>query len=404
MSVVRLEHLTKVFPGGTTAVEDFTLTVADGEFLVLVGPSGCGKSTVLRMIAGLEDASGGDILIDGEPVTDWAPKERDIAMVFQNYALYPHMTVRQNMGFALRLRRVPAAEVDRQVREIARLLGLSELLDRKPAALSGGQRQRVAMGRAMVRQPRVFLMDEPLSNLDAKLRVSMRAELSRLHQRYRITTVYVTHDQVEAMTLGDRIAVIDRGRLQQVGTPEELYQAPANRFVAGFMGSPSMNFATVTLSGEDPVSVTLGGVTFPLPEVLTRRPGLAPYRGRQIVIGLRPAAFAVASAASEGPALHVVPLGVEALGDEKHLLFDAPRVADADAAGAADEVPITVDEAAASQLWTAKVVQHADVAIGRAAVLTVDLREAYFFDPQTGEAIASVAADPAPATAGAAAP
>jgi multiple sugar transport system ATP-binding protein len=399
MSVVRLEHLTKVFPGGTTAVEDFTLTVADGEFLVLVGPSGCGKSTVLRMIAGLEDTSGGDILIDGEPVTGWAPKERDIAMVFQNYALYPHMTVRQNMGFALRLRRVPAAEVDRQVREIAHLLGLSELLDRKPAALSGGQRQRVAMGRAMVRQPRVFLMDEPLSNLDAKLRVSMRAELSRLHQRYRITTVYVTHDQVEAMTLGDRIAVIDRGRLQQVGTPEELYQAPANRFVAGFMGSPSMNFATVTLSGEDPVSVTLGGITFPLPEVLTRRPGLASYLGRQIVIGLRPAAFALTSSHAGGPALPVVPLGVEALGDEKHLLFEAPRSGD-DAAGAADDVPITVDEAAASQLWTAKVVQHADVSIGRPAVLSVDLREAYFFDPQTGEAISSRAADPTPAAAG----
>src|SRR5689334_16728894 len=250
MSVVRLEHLTKTFPGGTTAVDDLSLTIADGEFLVLVGPSGCGKSTVLRMIAGLEDVSRGDVFIDDEQVTDWAPKARDIAMVFQNYALYPHMTVRQNMGFALKLRHVEKGEANEKVDETANLLGLSALIDRKPAALSGGQRQRVAMGRAMVRQPRVFLLDEPLSNLDAKLRVSMRAELARLHQRYRITTVYVTHDQVEAMTLGDRIAVIDKGRLQQIGTPEELYRAPANRFVAGFMGSPSMNFATVELGGQ----------------------------------------------------------------------------------------------------------------------------------------------------------
>ncbi|GAA3340817.1 ABC transporter ATP-binding protein [Amorphoplanes nipponensis] len=393
MSVVRLEHLTKVFPGGTTAVDDFTLTVADGEFLVLVGPSGCGKSTVLRMIAGLEDASGGDILVDGEPVTDWAPKERDIAMVFQNYALYPHMTVRQNMGFALKLRHVPKAEADRQVQEIAQLLGLAELLDRKPAALSGGQRQRVAMGRAMVRQPRVFLMDEPLSNLDAKLRVSMRAELSRLHQRYRVTTVYVTHDQVEAMTLGDRIAVIDRGRLQQVGTPEELYRTPANRFVAGFMGSPSMNFATVTLRGRDPVTVTLGGVTFPLPDALARWPGLLPYLGRPVVIGLRPAAFALAGPAPATPALPVVPLGVEALGDEKHLLFGAPRADDTEATGpAGDDGPIAVDEAAASQLWTAKVAAHADVSIGRPALLSFDLGEAHFFDPRTGEAVAAAPA------------
>jgi multiple sugar transport system ATP-binding protein len=323
-------------------------------------------------------------------------------MVFQNYALYPHMTVKQNMGFALRLRRVQAGEIDRQVREIAQLLGLSELLDRKPAALSGGQRQRVAMGRAMVRQPRVFLMDEPLSNLDAKLRVSMRAELSRLHQRYRVTTVYVTHDQVEAMTLGDRIAVIDRGRLQQVGTPEELYQAPANRFVAGFMGSPSMNFATVTLEGEDPVGTTLGGVRFDLPDVLARRPGLRPYLGKQIVIGLRPAAFAVAPPAPVAPTLRVVPLGVEALGDEKHLLFDAPRNTDGADAGTADDVPITVDEAAMSQLWTAKVAQHADVAIGRPVVLSLDLREAYFFDPRTGAAIPAAGTGAAePVTAGA---
>ncbi|GAA3336563.1 hypothetical protein GCM10020358_09400 [Amorphoplanes nipponensis] len=244
------------------------------------------------------------------------------------------------------------------------------------------------MGRAMVRQPRVFLMDEPLSNLDAQTaRVDARRAV-RLHQRYRVTTVYVTHDQVEAMTLGDRIAVIDRGRLQQVGTPEELYRTPANRFVAGFMGSPSMNFATVTLRGRDPVTVTLGGVTFPLPDALARWPGLLPYLGRPVVIGLRPAAFALAGPAPATPALPVVPLGVEALGDEKHLLFGAPRADDTEATGpAGDDGPIAVDEAAASQLWTAKVAAHADVSIGRPALLSFDLGEAHFFDPRTGEAV-----------------
>ncbi|GIF02090.1 ABC transporter ATP-binding protein [Paractinoplanes rishiriensis] len=388
MSVVRLEHLTKTFPGGTTAVDDLTLTIDDGEFLVLVGPSGCGKSTVLRMIAGLEAVSGGAVSIDDEDVTDWPPKLRDIAMVFQNYALYPHMTVQENMGFALKLRHMDKAEASEKVNDTAGLLGLSTLLDRKPAALSGGQRQRVAMGRALVRRPRVFLLDEPLSNLDAKLRVSMRAELSRLHQRYRITTVYVTHDQVEAMTLGDRIAVLDRGRLQQVGTPDELYREPANRFVAGFMGSPSMNFATVDLGGDaGRVTVRLAGREFEVPAALRRRPGLARYLGSAVVMGLRPAAFAPATSA-EVAALRVVPLGVESLGDEKHVLFRPPRaIAAAGDEPGGEDIPVAVDEADDIELWTAKVSQQTAVSIGEPIGLSVDLREAYFFDPVGGEAI-----------------
>jgi len=384
MSVVRLEHLTKVFTGGTTAVDDFSLTIEDGEFLVLVGPSGCGKSTILRMIAGLEDVTSGDVLIDGEDVTGWAPKQRDIAMVFQNYALYPHMTVEQNMAFALKLRRVDKSRIAEQVTETAGLLGLRELLERKPKALSGGQRQRVAMGRAMVRQPRVFLLDEPLSNLDAKLRVSMRAELARLHQRYRITTVYVTHDQVEAMTLGDRIAVVDRGRLQQVGSPEELYQAPTNRFVAGFMGSPSMNFATVELrGGDDRVTASLDGLEFEIPEATRYFPGLASYLGSRVVLGLRPAAFALAG--PDSPAtIEAVPLGVESLGDEKHVLFEAPHDHGGETIG---EVPVAVAYNSEAALWTAKVTQHADLAIGRPVRLALDMSSAYLFDEATGEAI-----------------
>jgi multiple sugar transport system ATP-binding protein len=379
--------LTKAFPGGTRAVEDLSLTIEDGEFLVLVGPSGCGKSTVLRMIAGLEDVTFGEVFIDAEQVTDWSPSARDIAMVFQNYALYPHMTVQQNMNFALKLRHTPKDEAAEKVRDTAGLLGLSTMLDRKPAALSGGQRQRVAMGRAMVRQPRVFLLDEPLSNLDAKLRVSMRAELARLHRRYRITTVYVTHDQVEAMTLGDRIAVLNQGKLQQVGTPDVLYRQPANRFVAGFMGSPSMNFATVELRGDaGRVTAAFAGREFDLPGALRRRPSLATRLGSTVVMGLRPAAFALATAPGK-PALEVVPLGVESLGDEKHILFEAPGAGAAVAGTGAEDVPVAVDESADTQLWTAKVRQRADLVIGRPVALAVDLGEAYFFDVQTGDAI-----------------
>ena len=248
MANVRLDKVTKVFPGGAVALEDVDLTVRDGEFLVLVGPSGCGKSTVLRVIAGLEEATSGTVSIDGEVVDDVPPKMRDVAMVFQNYALYPHMSVRDNLGFGCACGTFPRQRAQR-VRDAAQMLGIEELLDRKPKALSGGQRQRVATGRAIVRDPRILLMDEPLSNLDAQLRVSMRAELSRLHAEIRTTTVYVTHDQVEAMTFGDRIAVLDAGRLQQIGTPHELYHRPANTFVAGFIGSPAMNLAEVEVRG-----------------------------------------------------------------------------------------------------------------------------------------------------------
>jgi multiple sugar transport system ATP-binding protein len=251
MAEVILENVTKVFPGGTVAVEEFSLNIRDQEFIVLVGPSGCGKSTTLRMVAGLEEATRGTIRIGNRVVNDVPPKDRDIAMVFQNYALYPHMTVYKNMAFGLRLRRFPKAEIDRRVREAAKILGIEELMDRKPRALSGGQRQRVAVGRAIVRQPQAFLFDEPLSNLDAKLRVEMRAELKRLHHRLKTTVIYVTHDQAEAMTLGDRVVVMNAGRVQQVAPPLVVYDFPVNRFVAGFLGTPAMNFIPGRLVAQD---------------------------------------------------------------------------------------------------------------------------------------------------------
>src|SRR6478735_2524450 len=259
MAQITLEHITKRYPDGFEAVKDFNLDVADGEFMILVGPSGCGKSTALRMIAGLEDITDGELKIGGEVVNQRAPKDRDIAMVFQNYALYPHMTVRENMGFALKLAKTPQDEIESKVNEAAKILDLEQHLDRKPANLSGGQRQRVAMGRAIVRNPQVFLMDEPLSNLDAKLRVQMRAEVSRIQSRLGTTTVYVTHDQTEAMTLGDRVAVMRAGVLQQVGAPAELYNNPKNLFVAGFMGSPAMNFMPGELS-DGTVQTPLGEI------------------------------------------------------------------------------------------------------------------------------------------------
>jgi multiple sugar transport system ATP-binding protein len=300
-------------------------------------------------------------------------------MVFQNYALYPHMTVAQNLEFTLRLSKMPRDERHRQVDDIAHVLGLYELLGRKPAALSGGQRQRVAMGRAMVRQPRLFLMDEPLSNLDAKLRVSMRGELTRLHHRYRITTLYVTHDQVEAMTLGDQIAVLDRGRLQQVGTPEELYFSPANRFVAGFIGSPSMNFAEAKLRAGEPLSLDVAGQTWSLPGALERWSALVSYVDRVVVLGLRPDAFSLVPPGTTAPTLTVTPVSVESLGDEKHVLFVPPYRDEPKGAAL-----VAADDAAAAELWTAKAAAHADLAVGTPVALAVDLDAAYFFDPDTG--------------------
>jgi multiple sugar transport system ATP-binding protein len=282
MSEITLEGVTKVFADGSEAVKDMNLEIGDGEFMILVGPSGCGKSTALRMIAGLEDISSGEVKIGGDVVNDRAPKERDIAMVFQNYALYPHMTVRENMGFALKLAGVDKAEIDKKVEEAAKTLDLEQHLDRRPANLSGGQRQRVAMGRAIVRDPQAFLMDEPLSNLDAKLRVQMRTEVAKLQSRLETTTVYVTHDQTEAMTLGDRVAVMRAGALQQVGSPAELYGEPVNLFVAGFIGSPAMNFMAAELSGGK-VKLPIGEAD--LPE------GLGDGRDGKVVAGLRPESF-----------------------------------------------------------------------------------------------------------------
>jgi multiple sugar transport system ATP-binding protein len=289
MAEIEFQDVTKRYPDGFEAVKHFNLDVPDGELMILVGPSGCGKSTALRMVAGLEDISDGELKIGGTVVNDMAPKDRDIAMVFQNYALYPHMTVRENMGFALKLAKVPEEEIDRKVQEAARILDLEAHLDRKPANLSGGQRQRVAMGRAIVRNPKAFLMDEPLSNLDAKLRVQMRTEIARIQQGLGTTTIYVTHDQTEAMTLGDRIAVMRSGVLQQVGPPSELYAHPKNLFVAGFIGSPSMNFLPGQLEGHV-VHLPIGDVE--LPDELRRKLESAPGGGRrEVIAGLRPEDF-----------------------------------------------------------------------------------------------------------------
>jgi multiple sugar transport system ATP-binding protein len=319
MARIAFEHVDKQYTGGETlAVNDLNLEVNDGEFLVLVGPSGCGKTTALRCLAGLEDITDGQIVIGDRVVNDLPPKDRDIAMVFQSYALYPHMTLFENMAFSIRMRKRPKAEIESKVREAAQILGLENLLDRKPGALSGGQRQRVALGRAIVRDPAVFLMDEPLSNLDAKLRVQTRAEIARLHQRLGTTIVYVTHDQVEAMTMGDRIAVMRDGILQQVGTPKMLYEAPANRFVAGFIGSPAMNFLTGRVKVEgDKVALALDGLEIALSG---RAATLARTRGvdSELVVGMRPEHFDAAASAAEGtisvPATVEV---VEFLGNEE---------------------------------------------------------------------------------------
>ena len=290
MASLSLKHIEKIYPNGFHAVQDFNLEVEDKEFIIFVGPSGCGKSTTLRMIAGLEDISDGEFLIDGVKMNDVEPKDRDIAMVFQSYALYPHMTVRDNMGFALKLRKVPQAEIDAKVDEVAKILDLEKLLDRKPKALSGGQRQRVAMGRAIVRSPKVFLMDEPLSNLDAKLRVQMRTEIAKLHERLGTTIIYVTHDQTEAMTLGTRIVVMKDGIVQQINTPEHLYNKPCNLFVAGFIGSPQMNFldAVVEEKGKD-VLLHIGDDVLKMSE--DKAKALEGYNGKTVVFGVRPEHF-----------------------------------------------------------------------------------------------------------------
>ena len=314
MASVTFDHATRIYPGNDRpSVDSLDLEIADGEFLVLVGPSGCGKSTSLRMLAGLEDVNSGRILIGDRDVTDVQPKDRDIAMVFQNYALYPHMTVHDNMGFALKIAGTPKDEIDARVREAARVLGLTEYLDRKPKALSGGQRQRVAMGRAIVRKPKVFLMDEPLSNLDAKLRVQTRTQIASLQRSLGVTTVYVTHDQTEALTMGDRIAVLKDGVLQQVGTPREMYDKPANEFVAGFIGSPAMNLGRFTVSGD---VATLGAAKIQLSKATLD--AVAPEDGGKVTIGFRPESLEVVSAEDE----HSIPVRlsfVEELGSDAYI-------------------------------------------------------------------------------------
>src|SRR5580698_4184126 len=317
MAPITIERVGKVYPNGFEAIRDFDLEVAEGEFMVLVGPSGCGKTTALRMVAGLEQITTGTLSIGGRVVNDVSSKDRDVAMVFQNYALYPHMTVGENIAFALKLRKVSKADTQRKVADAAEILGLTEWMDRKPGQLSGGQRQRVAMGRAIVRDPAVFLMDEPLSNLDAKLRVQMRAEVSRIQRRIGVATLYVTHDQTEAMTMGDRVAVLRSGTLQQCDQPQTLYDWPVNLFVAAFIGSPSMNLFEGQLN-DDASAVRLGSQVLSLPERVHKvRPGIAAYKGRKVVVGMRPEDLPAADApTTPGESLQADVVLVEALGSE----------------------------------------------------------------------------------------
>ena len=370
-----LDNISKVFAGGVTAVDDVSLTIGSGEFLVLVGPSGCGKSTLLRMIAGLEQATEGAIAIGDRNVTDLPPRARDVAMVFQSYALYPHMTVRQNLGYGLKVRRTPKREIAERVARAAELLGLDELLDRRPAALSGGQRQRVAMGRAIVREPKAFLMDEPLSNLDAKLRVSMRAQLAALHARLATTTIYVTHDQIEAMTLGQRVAVMREGRIQQVDTPQELYRRPANLFVAAFIGSPAMNLVEAEIAGGE---IRFGGYAIPLPA------SGSPADGR-VIAGLRPEAFEDGTFADPSlPRLDVQVEVVEELGADTHVIFAvaAPRIDVSEVREAAgDEDSLATLE---GSLFTARVDPGTAARPGAPLRLAVDPSRFHYFDPGTG--------------------
>ena len=385
MATVNMEKINKVYENGFHAVKDMSLDIADGEFMVLVGPSGCGKTTALRMVAGLEDITSGILRIGGKEANDESPKERDIAMVFQNYALYPHMTVAENIGFALKLRHMPKDQLKAKVNDAAEILGLTDWLDRKPGQLSGGQRQRVAMGRAIVREPSVFLMDEPLSNLDAKLRVQMRAEVARIQRRIGVSTIYVTHDQVEAMTMGDRVTVMRDGTLQQVDTPQHLYDNPDNIFVAAFIGSPAQNLYDAAI-GEGVRSVKLGSQSVMLPDAIAvKRPALRSYVGKDVVIGMRPEHLRAASPDITGPKLVGDVELIEALGSELvvHFTIDAHRVI---AEGALDK-----DEAAAMQSGegVARVEAKTPVKVGDKMTFSVDVEDMQFFDPQTGLAIRS---------------
>ncbi len=382
MAQITLTNVDKVYENGYVGIRKLNLEIHDGEFLVLVGPSGCGKSTALRMLAGLESITRGTMRIDDKVMNHVPPKDRDIAMVFQSYALYPHLTVRENIGFSMKLAKVNKAELNRRVEAAAAKLNLTEYLDRRPGQLSGGQRQRVAMGRAIVRQPKAFLMDEPLSNLDAKLRVQMRAEIAKLQRDLRVTTVYVTHDQVEAMTMGDRVAVLSKGVLQQVDSPENLYDFPNSLFVASFIGSPQMNLFVGRLAMGDQPTLHVGSQAIPLPpEVFASRPALAGYDGREVAVGLRPEHAKEASTADPS-ALHGVVEVREGLGSEVmlHVRIDAPGLA---VAGVGD---VTQTETA---MLIARTEARTALQVGDTAAITANGADLHFFDRQTERAIGS---------------
>jgi multiple sugar transport system ATP-binding protein len=396
---IEFQDVAKVYPDGTRAVDRLDLQIADGEFMVFVGPSGCGKTTALRMVAGLEEISEGAIIIGDRVVNNISPKDRDIAMVFQTYALYPHMTVEQNLAFGLRLRKLTKTEIGRRVHAAATTLGLEEFLQRKPRALSGGQRQRVAMGRAIVREPQAYLMDEPLSNLDAKLRVQMRAEIHKLQRELGVTTIYVTHDQTEAMTMGDRVAVMLNGHLQQVDEPERLYDRPANQFVAGFIGSPAMNMVEARLSGGDSgVVVRFGAHTLVVdPALVAERPALLRYEGRKVVLGIRPEDFEDAAFTAETPAessLDTVTGLREALGSEVLVHFSI--AASTSGPDASEFIESLGDE---GTIFVARVHPQTRAREGEPLRLVVNTKRLHFFDPDTGDAIFAERAVPAGATA-----
>jgi multiple sugar transport system ATP-binding protein len=398
MAEIEYDSVSKVFDDGTRAVNDLDLAIADGELMVLVGPSGCGKTTALRMLAGLEEISEGEIRIGDVIVNDLTPKDRDIAMVFQSYALYPHMTVEQNLAFGLKLRKLPKKEINERVHRAARVLQIEEYLDRKPRALSGGQRQRVAMGRAIVREPQAYLMDEPLSNLDAKLRVQMRAEIHQLQRRLGVTTIYVTHDQVEAMTMGDRVSVMNAGHLLQVDTPQTLYDNPVNEFVAGFIGSPSINLVEAELARQNGnFAVEFGGHRLTVDDRATRnRSALSEYVGRTVMLGIRPEDFEDASLEPDTPPdrrLKVTADLTEPLGAEVLVYFgtEATRVvSSAAAADAGEDAEVQLrgdEEGEPTSHLVARVSPRTRVAVGQPIELAVDTSRLYFFDPETRDAI-----------------
>jgi multiple sugar transport system ATP-binding protein len=397
LAEVTLEDVSKVYGGDVVAVRDVNLDIRDGEFVVFVGPSGCGKTTVLRMIAGLEEITSGKVFIGEDVVNDLPPRDRDVAMVFQNYALYPHMNVRQNMGFALKLRKMDKAEITRRVEEAARILGIEGLLDRKPRALSGGQRQRVALGRAIVREPSAFLMDEPLSNLDAKLRVQMRTEIGKLHNRIGTTTIYVTHDQTEAMTMADKIVVLKEGVVQQVASPQEMYERPVNAFVGGFIGSPAMNFIQARLERENSAfAATFGRTRIPLSrEVVGESEDLKAYANKEVVLGIRPehiedARLAEDTAGANAPnTIEVEPQVIESMGSEKYVYFGVPKsqavhldsieeMMSAEGSGSAED---------SGELMVARVSVESTARLGEKMRLALDASKIRLFDPYTEEVI-----------------